>query len=238
MAQDELRRAWLRKSLLLAGTGSAMMAAPGLFGETKKEGSKGDDDEDVSPAEDLMREHGVLKRVLLIYREVMNRIDSKHDFPPDVVMGSAKLIRSFVEDYHEKLEEDYLFPRFKKANKLVDLTDVLRQQHQKGRVLTDRTMQLATAATLKDSGKRGELRNLLYQFVRMYEPHEAREDTILFPAFRKIVSKHEYDALGEDFEKKENQIFHGEGFEKNVDAVAKLEKELGIYDLAQFTPTI
>jgi hypothetical protein len=27
--------------------------------------------------------------------------------------------------------------------------------------------------------------------------------TILFPAFRKIVSEHEYDALGEEFEKKE-----------------------------------
>jgi len=238
MAQDELRRTWLRQSLLLAGTGGVTITA-GLFGQgTKKVGQKSDEDEDVSPAEDLMREHGVLKRVLLIYREVMNRIDSKRDFPPDVVMGSAKLIREFVEDYHEKLEEDYLFPRFKKANKLVDLTDLLLQQHQKGRLLTDRTMQLATAAALKDPSRRATLRDLLYQFVRMYEPHEAREDTVLFPAFRKIVSKHEYDALGEDFEKKENQIFHGDGFEKNVDAVATLEKELGIYDLGQFTPKV
>jgi len=44
--------------------------------------------------------------------------------------------------------------------------------------------------------------------------------------------------LGEEFEKKENQLFHGDGFEKNVAAVAKLEKELGIYDLAQFTPAV
>jgi hypothetical protein len=132
MEQHELRRTWLQKSLLLAATGGVTMTAPGLFGqEKKKAGDKGGEDEDVSPAEDLMREHGVLKRVLLIYREVMNRIESKRDFPPDVVMGSATLIRAFVEDYHEKIEEDYLFPRFKKANKLVDLTDVLLQQHQK-----------------------------------------------------------------------------------------------------------
>ena len=240
MAQDELRRTWLRRSMILAGAGSTIVAAPRLFGqEKKKSGDKGEeDDEDVSPAEDLMREHGVLKRVLLIYREVMNRIDSKRNFPPDVLMGSAKLIRAFVEDYHEKLEEDYLFPRFKKAIRLVDLTDVLLQQHQKGRTLTDRTMQLATATAMKDPAQRATMRNLLNEFVRMYEPHEAREDTVLFPAFRKIVSKHEYDALGEDFETKENQIFHGDGFEKNVDAVAKLEKELGIYDLAQFTPKV
>jgi hemerythrin-like domain-containing protein len=209
----------------------------------KKGKREKEEEEEVSPAEDLMREHGVLKRVLLIYREVMNRIDSKRDFPPDVVMGSARLIRAFVEDYHEKLEEDYLFPRFKKANKLVDVTDVLLRQHQKGRTLTDRTMQLATATALKDSSQWATFRDLLYRFARMYEPHEAREDTVLFPAFRKIVSKHEYDALGEDFEKKENQIFHGDGFEKNVEAVAKLEvakleKELGIYDLARFTPKV
>ena len=33
---------------------------------------------------------------------------------------------------HEKLEENFLFPRFRKANKLVDLVDVLLQQHQAG----------------------------------------------------------------------------------------------------------
>ena len=53
------------------------------------------------------------------------------------------------------------------------------------------------------------------ELVRMYGPHEAREDTVLFPEFRKIVSRHEYDSLGEDFEKKETQLFGGEGFERN-----------------------
>jgi hemerythrin-like domain-containing protein len=116
---------------------AAMSTAPRLVAQGKGRAAtkKGDEDEKISLAEDLMREHGVLKRVLLIYREVMNRIDSKRDFPPNVVFSSAKLIRAFVEDYHEKLEEDYLFPRFRKASKLVDLVDVLNQQHQKGRVL-------------------------------------------------------------------------------------------------------
>ena len=76
------------------------------------------------------------------------------------------------------------------------------------------------------------------QFIRMYNPHEAREDTVLFPAFRKIVSKNEYDSLGEDFEKKEDQLFGEEGFEKMVDKVAGIEKAMGIYDLGQFTPKV
>jgi hemerythrin-like domain-containing protein len=70
----------------------------------------------------------------------------------------------------------------------------------------------------------------------MYRPHEAREDTVLFPAFRSIVSRHEYDALGEDFEKKEDELFGEDGFFKVVDQVAQLEKKLGIFELSQFTP--
>jgi catechol 2,3-dioxygenase-like lactoylglutathione lyase family enzyme len=78
--------------------------------------------------------------------------------------------------------------------------------------------------------------DLMHQFVRMYAPHEAREDTVLFPALRSIVSKQEFGALGEDFEKKEHTLFGEKGFEKFVDRVASIEKTLGIYDLAQFTP--
>ena len=50
-------------------------------------------------------------------------------------------------------------------------------------------------------------------------------------AFRQVVSTHEYDALGEDFEKKDHQLFSEGGFEKNVALVASLEKKLAIYDL-------
>ena len=74
------------------------------------------------------------------------------------------------------------------------------------------------------------------QFIRMNSPHEAREDTLLFSAFRGIVSANEFDSLGEDFEKKEDELFGDDGFFKVVDRVAEIEKKLGIYDLAQFTP--
>ena len=44
--------------------------------------------------------------------------------------------------------------------------------------------------------------------------------------------------LGEQFEKEEDRLFGDEGFEKTVDKVAGIEKQLGIYDLAQFTPKL
>ena len=193
-------------------------------------------EEEVTPPEDLMREHGVLKRIMLVYDEILRRMQAKQDFPPEALADAAGMVRSFVEDYHEKLEEDYLFPRFEKANKLVDLVKVLRAQHQGGRRVTDVILQRANASALRDSDNVARVTTAMREFNRMYAPHEAREDTVLFPAFRGIVSKNEYDSLGEDFEKKENELFGHEGFERMVDKVAGIEKKLGIYDLAQFTP--
>jgi hemerythrin-like domain-containing protein len=229
------RRVFLRSGIIFSG---AVLAGAGLLNGAEKEKKSEEEEIEVDPPEDLMREHGVLKRVLLIYGEALRRIDAKLDFPPDALSDAAKIIRSFVEDYHEKLEEDFLFPRFEKANQLVDLVKVLRSQHGAGRRVTDITLRFANLQSLKNDSERGQLINSMQQFVRMYNPHEAREDTVLFPAFRKIVSPHEFDSLGQDFEKKEDELFGEDGFEKMVDKVAGIEKRLGIYDLAQFTPKI
>jgi hemerythrin-like domain-containing protein len=215
-----------------AGIGGSMAEQE----KPKPKPGAGEAEEEVSPAEDLMREHGVLKRVLLIYGESVRRLDSGRELPPESVSDSAKIIRSFIEDYHEKLEEEHLFPRFRKANRLVDLVDVLAAQHQAGRRLTNTTLRLSTPASMRHPEEKRQPTDALRAFIRMYNPHEEREDTVLFPAFRKIVSANEYDALGEQFEDKEHQLFGEDGFDKMVDRVAAIEKTLGIYDLAQFTP--
>jgi hemerythrin-like domain-containing protein len=216
--------------LPLAGSAVFAAASP-LFATPQK---NGEEEEGVSTNEDLMREHGVLKRVLLVYREIIRRIDAKTDFPPQAATGAANIIREFIEQYHEKLEEDHLFPRFRKAGKLVDLVNTLQTQHEAGRRVTERV--IAVSPRLRTDEDRRNLSSDLQAFVRMYEPHEAREDTVLFPELHNIVSPHEYDAMGEEFERIERQTFHGDGFDIYRDKVAAIERQLGIYDLAQFTP--
>jgi hemerythrin-like domain-containing protein len=206
--------------------------------ETKRddEKRKEEEGEDIGPGEDLMREHGVLRRVLLVHGEVLRTLHAGKEVDPRILQRTGKLIRSFVEDYHEKQEEEFVFPRFEKAGKLVTLVKTLRAQHQAGRAVTDGILALATAGALKDPGSRQHLASRLESFSRMYEPHAAREDTVLFPALHDLMSHHEYDALGEQFERREKQIFHGDGFERAVDEVDQIEKLVGIEDLARFTP--
>jgi hemerythrin-like domain-containing protein len=193
-------------------------------------------DEGVGPGEDLMREHGVLNRILLIYDEGVRRIGAHQAFAPDALHSSAAIIKRFLEDYHEKLEEEHLFPRFEKAGKLAELVGVLRKQHQAGRQLTAGILE-GTASTPKDAAA-AALAEKLRLFAHMYRPHEAREDTVLFPAFRDLVSKEEYERLGEAFESQETKVLGEKGYERIVEEVAQIERTLGIYELASFTPKL
>ncbi|MBX3077098.1 hemerythrin domain-containing protein [Candidatus Obscuribacterales bacterium] len=222
---------------LVAGFSAGML--PALAANSKKDSAmnekESEHEEEVTPAEDLMREHGALNRMLLIYDKARDSLSNEKQFPRDVIVSTAMLIRKFIEEYHEKLEEDHLFPRFKKAGKLVDLVDTLKSQHEAGRKLTA-TILTITESDTSYSSKRVELIKGLSDFVKMYRPHEAREDTVLFPALRSIISEREYKSLGEQFEEKEHKLFGQGGFTNIVEQIADLEKKIGIYDLNQFTP--
>jgi hemerythrin-like domain-containing protein len=227
------RRDFLVGTSAVASTLVAPFAAMATQKTQKKAAPKKEEaGEDVSTNEDLMREHGVLNRVLLIYDETMRRIQAREKFDPTVVVKSAGIIKSFIEDYHEKLEEDHIFPRFEQSGKLIELTVNLRAQHAIGRRLTD-----LIVATAK-SGDMQTLNTSLASFNRMYRPHEAREDTVLFPALHSVVSKHEYDSMGEEFERIERKTFGGDGFDMAVAQVTELEKQFEIYDISQFTPSV
>jgi hemerythrin-like domain-containing protein len=230
-----------RRDFLTAGAfgvAAGALVVPGpVIGQEKDEKKKGEDEE-ISAPEDLMREHGVLNRILLIYEEGLRRLHGKGDVPPDVFHKPATLVRRFVEDYHEKLEEKFIFPPFEKQKKLADLVAVLRQQHDAGRRLTDVVLRYATNDQFTKPEARQQVIRSCEAFIRMYRPHEAREDTVLFPALYKVVGVKEVKELGEQFEKEEHRLFGEEGFEKAVEEVAGIEKQLGIGDLASFTPKL
>jgi hemerythrin-like domain-containing protein len=234
------RRRIIRVSTaLIAAQASGFAIAPGIAqtGQSNSGQQTADQDDmpDVTPPEDLMREHGVLNRILLIYEAVMRKFDAKEGFDASVIGQAAKIVQEFIEDYHERNEEQRIFPRFRQAGQPVDLCDVLYQQHQAGRRLTENILKLAPQGGAP-SGDPQPLVDSMRLFIAMCRPHEAREDTVLFPKLRSVVSAHEFDAMADDFEEDEHRKFGADGFEMMVDRVAGLERTLGIYDLAKFTP--
>jgi hemerythrin-like domain-containing protein len=221
-----------RSFLTTVGSGAALIGCAGTSNgaDHPKPGESADE---VTPVEDLMREHGVLRRVMYLYDETIARLDAQHEVPLDALASCAGIVRHVIEDYHEKLEENFLFPRFEKAGKLAELTAILRRQHQAGRVLTDQILTLVKAP-LADTD-RARLATILHSFNHMYRPHAAREDTVLFPELRALVGPKAYAELGDQFEDKEKEMLGDYGFEHAVADIAKLEQAFGVDDLAKLT---
>jgi hemerythrin-like domain-containing protein len=191
----------------------------------------------VGPTDDLMREHGILDRVLLVYEEGVRQLRARGKAPVDTLAKAGDIVRRYVEDYHEKLEEDYVFPRFEHGGgEMAALVATLRRQHEVGRRVTDDVLKLAKTSAMRAKNGRSQLAEALHAFVRMSRPHAAREDTVLFPALYASLSDAEKVELGEAFEAREREVFGAGGFGAVVQEVAALEKGVGILELAQFTP--
>jgi hemerythrin-like domain-containing protein len=232
----DISRRELVRGVLSAATVSVAGPIAAVAAPPHPKAPRWDPDEGVTAPEDLMKEHGVLNRCLLIYEEGLRRLRAQEEVTPAVFQHTGQLIRHFVEQYHEKNEENYIFPQFKKAGKLTDLVDTLLRQHKAGRVVTAEILHLSTPTLFTQQQNRERLVQLVESFIRMYRPHEAREDTVLFPALRTLLSPKQVEALGARMEEAEHKVLGNEGFERSVDQVAAIEKQLGINDLKQFTP--
>jgi hemerythrin-like domain-containing protein len=209
-----------RRLLRLLGTGALVSAvAPH---ETAAE---------TTPGEDLMQEHGVLERLLLIYSEIAHRIELGPRVNLGLAASAALIVQRFVEDYHERAEERFVLSTLEGHGTLTPLIRLLKLQHTRGRVVTQQIVALSAS-------RRPDVRlaRALRSFERMYRPHAAREDTVVFPAFRALLGRDAYRVLGERMEENERHQLGNDGFARTVDDVAKLEGALHIGDLAQFTP--
>lgn len=238
------RRNFLRETALLTGSVFVLNAcgtnvqdtSSGHGGNMGPGPEKEDKGKEVTAAEDLMREHGILRRALIVYSESAVRLRrSAGDLPPDALLKTAKLFRAFGEDYHEKqLEEAFIFPSVRqRGGEAAGYTDILVVQHNRGREITDYIASVAGSAKVGSNGPR--LADALDAFVRMYEIHAAREDTIVFPAWKEAISDGEYKELSEKFEDIEHKTFGEDGFDDAVKQIADIENMLKLTDMSQYT---
>ena len=116
-SSDQDRRLFLLRAAALGGTGLLATACAGRGGEGEGSSEAGGGkaaggEKEVGAVEDLMREHGVLRRALIVYSESAPQLRrGPRTVPPDALRQTALLFRRFGEAYHEKmLEEPYIFP--------------------------------------------------------------------------------------------------------------------------------
>lgn len=231
---SELAAKALSRRSLLTGLGGLVLGAGGAEAGNRLTAPDGPGvgPHVASPGEELMTEHGVLKRVLLAYRAIAEQLGQGRAVPAETVTDAAQIIAGYVESFHEGLEEGYVFPRV--ASQQAELVRTLLVQHDRGRHLTATI--LAAAPHAASARARAGLRAALTAFVRMYAPHEAWEDTVIYPALRSVTPQRTLDRLAERFADLENAQFGDDALGQMLHRLAGVEQQLGIGDLATFTP--
>lgn len=190
---------------------------------------------ELEPTEELMHQHGLLRRATRLLDLGAQRLAAGKPFP-QALGGAASLFRRYGVEHHErKLEEGYVFPDLRGADaRLVRLTDVLVEQHRRTAEIVDAVI-AATRATLSDDDI-APLADSLRGLRAMHDYHTAVEETIVFPTWRSAVDARRYRQVRAAFTSAGQRSFGRDGIEGGVKQMEALENALGAGDLAATTP--
>lgn len=221
---------------MIAGAGIAAGATLALGQSAWAAQAKTDtaDESQLSIPEQLMRQHAIADRLLLVYQTAVTPATGAAQPPMKVLATTAQMIRSNVDDFHVRLEEEQIFPLFQKSSKMTDLVNTLREQHATGRRLTDSILKATSVSAA--SANTGTLTNDLRAYIHMIQAHTAFEETLLYPQIRTVASAGDLDKVHKAILDAGRQRPASESFSGLLAKIADLDNAAGITGLAQFTP--
>lgn len=191
-----------------------------------------------TPTLDLLYEHSLLNRYLMNYDKCADLLDTNNininkEMVVKIVYSIALFIRKFIEDYHEKNEEKYIFPLVDKYGSSYHkkIVKILINEHHKGRKITTKILNLSSKFDLTNIST---ISSLIRIFSNMYRLHENNEDLIIYRFISlKIPNDIKYK-ITEYQESSESKIFGNNAFNKFITTAIELEKFLNILTEQQF----
>lgn len=191
---------------------------------------------DVPAGEVLLRNHAVIGRILVVYREAAALVRANFSSVDAHPIGrAADLWRRFGEVFHAALMEGQVYPAAMKAGgEAAGLVPVLIAQHARARQITQYVLAHTAAGTIAAADADG-LVAALESFARMTEAQVAYEATVLIPAWRRGLSAGQLRDAGKTFADFETKTFKADGFAAAVAEIAGIEAALRITGLARYT---
>ncbi len=219
----------------LAIVGAVLQA--GAFRPLKDKGEELEENV-ATPLENLMKEHGVLMRILEIYDRVSGDAASGKELNAGAIRRAAEISRDYIGKHHDACEERYIFPQFRKVPYIVDIVTELHDQHVAAVRITKNMLELTSPGSAPDKDGRQTLIDLCKSIVGMYRPHMSWEQSIVFPVFYDIVTADYIKDIQKKMEAEERELLGDTGFRGLVGRLSEIEKEAGTYDLHKYTPML
>jgi len=171
----------------------------------------------------LMIEHRLIERMLLVIEDVLGKIESKHRVDPVFVDIAVDFIRVYADRTHHGKEEDILFRELN--NKPLTAKDrqimkELIEEHVFGRQTTKALIDANTRYRNGDDAALADIAATLQTLIDFYPKHIEKEDKVFFPSSISYFTAKEDQTILAEFWEFDRKMIHEkyksvvEGFER------------------------
>ena len=170
----------------------------------------------------LMIEHRLIERMLSVIKDVLAKIETKHNVDPVFVDIAVDFIRVYADRTHHGKEEDILFRELNNKSLTPEdrqLMKELIEEHVFGRKTTKALVEANTRYRNGDETALADIAANLKTLTEFYPRHIEKEDKKFFPSSRAYFTEEEDQAILAKFWEFDRNMIHEkyksliEGFE-------------------------
>ena len=170
------------------------------------------------PTDALEHEHRIIQQVVGAMAALADDVEKGKAAPAEVLQDLLEFLRTFADRCHHGKEEICLFPLLERKGVPPRGCPLgaLKMEHETGRALVAQLAKASDAYFSGDPVGKSSLVPLLRNLVELYSAHIWKEDYLLLPMTKKVLSPTEQEALAEEFRRVEADIERDvhQGFEQ------------------------
>jgi len=174
----------------------------------------------MDPIDRLMAEHRVIEKAIAILEKIVGEYESRGEIDTGDVESLIDFIRTFADKCHHGKEEGVLFPKMIERGipKEGGPIGVMLDEHEQGRDAVRRMSKGISMIKGGESGGRDLFIKAAWDYITLLRGHIDKEDNILFPMAREVMTPSDIDEMVNEFDRVEREDI-GEGVHEKYEAL-------------------
>ena len=176
-----------------------------------------DQHEIVSPLDQLVADHDVIQRALVLLEDVAECLEHEQVAPENTRKWLVKFFSEFVDKYHHHKEEHGLFPLLELAGipREGGPVGIMLREHEQGREF------IRAMAQTSEEGQQSARH--IKEYISFLQAHIEKENRVLFPLANEILDDHQKQELGAIFETVKQQTLGDQRYRELLTELETME---------------
>jgi len=181
----------------------------------------------LSAIEELEEEHKLILQMIKALSTLQPAIE-KGKIDPDTLTPVVDFFRTYADKFHHAKEEAQLFPMLEKRGVRPSgcPIGVLHSEHEQGRVLITALSDSIEKCKHGDPAAGAAIGSYIKNAINFYTEHIWKEDYLLFPMSKKVLTQSDQAELQKGFGKVDAEM--GDGFQRQYNHVVERLEEVAL----------